>query len=423
MSLKDTAVSKLKQLEKYTKIDMLYLTRGGFWAAVSQITLSGATLLLTVAFAHYLSKDTYGQYKYILSVANILKILILSGIGGAALQSIARGYEGTLNYAFWQNIKWSALFFLAAGAGAIYYFFHGNSVLGISLLIIGCFSPFWTSTNLYSAYLTAKKDFRRNALYFDMLGNLFPYACLFLTMMLSNSVVLLVFVYFASNTLIGIILYIRILKIYKPNASVDLEMLHYSKHLSVMGIISVLSENIDSILVFHFIGPAQLAIYTFATGIPDQIKGPLQNLGNLMFPKFVERENKDIRAGMNNKILLLFISSIVMIVVYWFAAPYLYHWLFPKYMNSIFYSKIYALSLLWIISVPANTYLSAKKKIKEQYISTTLGFVAQVVLMLAGILYWGLLGLIIARVIIRLIIALIALVLYNTSSQEVISTP
>src|SRR5581483_9763038 len=114
MSLKDTAVSKLKQLEKYTKIDMLYLTRGGFWAAVSQITLSGATLLLTVAFAHYLSKDTYGQYKYILSVANILKILILSGIGGAALQSIARGYEGTLNYAFWQNIKWSALFFLAA---------------------------------------------------------------------------------------------------------------------------------------------------------------------------------------------------------------------------------------------------------------------------------------------------------------------
>jgi O-antigen/teichoic acid export membrane protein len=418
--LKNKAILFLKWLEKYIKTDMIYLAQGGFWAIVSQVTLSIATLLLTIAFAKYLSKDTYGQYKYILSVANIFKILILSGIGMATLQSVTRGYEGTLRYAFWQNIKWSALFFLGSGLGAIYYFFHGNSTLGISLLIIGCISPFWTSTNLYSAYLTAKKDFRRNALYFDIMGNLFPYACLFLTMVLTNNVVWLIFVYFASNTLIGLVLYVRILKIYKPNDKIDPEMLHYSKHLSVLGIIGILSENIDQIMVFHFIGPAQLATYTFAVGIPDQIKGPVQNLGNLMFPKFVQRENKDIRSGMNNKILLLFISSIFIIIVYWLAAPYLYEWFFPKYVGSIFYSKIYALSLLWIISVPANTYLSAKKKIKEQYASVTYGFIAQVALMSLGIIYWGLLGLIIARVIIRLMITFIALVLYNKASKEVL---
>lgn len=408
----------LRNLEKYTRTDMLYLAKGGFWVTLSQIILSVATLLLTIAFAHYLSKETYGQYKYIISVGSILKVFILSGIGVATLQSITKGYEGTLVYAFWQNIKWSFLFFIAAGIGSIYYFVNDNSVLGISLLIIGCFSPIWTSTNLYSSFLIAKKDFKRNAYYFDILGNIFPYLCLFLTITLTDNVIWLIFVYFASNTLIGVILFLRILKIYKPNNEVDPNMLNYSKHLSGLGVIGVLSENIDQILVFHFIGPAQLAIYNFAVAIPNQIKGPLQNLGNLMFPKFAERENKDIRSGMRNKIILLLISSIVIIITYWFTSPYLYKWFFPNYLNSVPYSKIYILSLLWIISVPANTYLSAKKKVKEQYISIILGFVAQITCMLIGIIYWGLLGLIISRVVIRLIITLIAIILFNTSSKE-----
>ncbi len=417
--LKNKAVGVFRYLEKYTKTDMLYLAKGGFWAIVSQITLSTATLLLTIAFAKYLSKETYGQYKYILSIAGTLKIFTLSGIGISTLQAVSKGHEGTLRYAFWQNIKWSVLFLLAAGAGAIYYFINGNSTLGISLLIIGCLSPIWASTNLYSSFLTAKKDFRRNAIYFDIIGNLFPYTSLFLTMILTDNVLWLIFIYFVSNTLIGLILYFRILKIYKPNNDVDPEILLYSKHQSFLGIIGTLSENIDQILVFHFIGPAQLAIYNFAIGLPNQIKGPLQNLGNLMFPKFVERDNKDIRAGMNNKIFLLFITSIFFIVIYWFTAPFIYKWFFPKYIDSIFYSRIYAVSLLWIVSVPPNTYLSAKRKTREQFNGLLYGFIVQVICMLIGMYYWGLMGLIGARVITRLVIALIALVLYDKASKEV----
>ncbi len=415
-SIREKGFRTLKWLERYAKIDMIYLARGSFWSTIGQVVSSLATFLMAIAFAHFVSKEAYGQYKYILSIGSILATFTMTGLGLATFESVSRGFEGTLHYAFWQNIKWSVLFFIGAAGTSIYYFVNGNASLGISILIVGCLWPIFSSTNFYSSYLTAKKDFRRIAIYFTIIGNLFPYLCLLLTIMRTSNPVVLVFVYFASNALIGLILYQRIVKIYKPNNKVDPNMMTYSKHLSLISILGGFSDNIDQILVFHFIGPVQLAIYNFATAIPNQIKGPIQNLGNLILPKFTERSDKEIKAGMSNKYMLLFITSVVFIATYWITAPYIFQIFFPKYMSSVFYSQIFSLSLLYMFSIPANAYLSAKKKIKEQYINSISGVIVQMILLTMGIMWWGLIGLVIARVIIRLVWAIIVIILYNKAS-------
>lgn len=410
----------LRWSEKYTKTDMLYLAKGGFWAILSQIVSSGATFGLAIAFAHFVSKDAYGQYKYVLSMASILATLTLSGIGTAVLQSVASGFEGTMHYAFWKNIRWSALYFLIALGVSIYYFAHENNFLGISFLIAGSLAPIIASTNLYNAYLVAKKDFRRSAIYYNIIGNLIPALAIFATMTLTQNPIWFVAVYFFSNTLIGIILYIRIKKLYSPNDAIDDKALAYGKHLSFIGILAGLADNLDQILVFHYIGGAQLAIYNFAVAIPSQIKGPMKGLAGLMFPKFAERTDKEIRAGMSNKILLLFIGALVAIICYFFAAPYIFGFFFPKYMESVLYSQIFALSLLWIIAIPADAYLVVKKKIKEQYIVNIVGSMLQIAVLLFGILWAGLLGLIIARVIIQLFWSILSIFLYEKASKNAI---
>lgn len=169
---------------------------------------------------------------------------------------------------------------------------HGNSTIGIAMLIMGSLLPFWNSTNLYCSYLEAKKDFRRSAVYFNIIGNLFPTFCLFVTILLTNNPLWLVIVYFASNTIIGIILYFRVVRIYKPNNKVDSGTLNYSKHLSLMGILGGIVSNLDQILIFHYVGAVDLAIYNFAVAIPSQIKGPMKGLASMIFPKFVERSNE-----------------------------------------------------------------------------------------------------------------------------------
>ncbi len=409
----------LKKSERVFKTDMIYLAKGGFWTIFSQIIISSSTLLLAIAFAHFVSKDTYGQYKYILSIASILGTFTLTGMGAAVLQAVNRGFEGTMDYAFWKNIVWSIPFFILSLGLSIYYFIHANISLGITFIVIGILSPFFNSTNFYNSYLDAKKDFRRSALYFGIVGNVFPYFCTFIAILLHASVLTLIIVYFASNTFIGAILYLRTVHIYKPNDKVDTSALSYSKHLSLISVLSVFADNIDQILVFHYIGAAELAIYNFAVAIPSQVKGPIKGLAGLIFPKFVSRSDTEIRSGMRNKYFLLFLTALGIIISYIFMAPYIFHIFFPNYVESIIYSQIFSISLLWIVSVPAETYFIAKKKIKEQYVGNILGSVLQIAFLFIGILYGGLLGLVIARVIIKICSSAINIILYEISSRPI----
>jgi O-antigen/teichoic acid export membrane protein len=417
--VKNKAFGLLKWSEKYTKTDMIYLAKGGFWAVSSQLAVSLTSFLLAIAFAHFISKDAYGEYKYVLSLASILSTLTLTGLATSVQHSTIRGFDGSLRYAFWQNIRWSTLFFLSSFAISVYYFVNQNTFLGGAFLIAGSLSPFFVSTNLYSQFLVAKKDFKRNAIYFNMIGNVLPSICLIVTMFLTSKSLYLILVYFASNTLVGIILYLRVINIYKPNNSIDPEMMGYGKHLSFINILNNVASNIDQVLVFHYIGAAQLAIYNFATAIPNQIKGPVKSLSDLIFPKFTERSDVEIKKGMKNKFLQLFIFSLLIIVVYIVVAPYIYQIFFPKYSESVFYSQIFSISLLWIVFVPTNTYLGAKRKIKEQYLANVSISIVQIFFVIIGVIFGGLIGLIVARILGRIAWGVINTIAFYYSLREV----
>jgi O-antigen/teichoic acid export membrane protein len=87
-------------------------------------------------------------------------------------------------------------------------------------------------------------------------------------------------------------------------------------------------------------------------------------------------------------------------------------------MDSVFYSQVFSLSLLWIIAIPADSYLLVKKKIKEQYIGNAVGSVIQIILLFLGILWGGLLGLVLARIGISLTNSALSIILYEISSKK-----
>ena len=154
----------------------------------------------------------------------------------------------------------------------------------------------------------------------------------------------------------------------KPDKTkTDKGMMRYAKHLSFMKILGGIANNIDKVLLFHFVGPIQLAIYSFAIAIPDQTKGPLKMLNTMIQAKFVTRTDESIRASMRNKMIWLAISSIAFIALYILIAPYFYGFFFPNYMDAVLYSQIYVVSMLGMIVSPAASYLVAKKKVKKQY--------------------------------------------------------
>ena len=218
--------------------------------------------------------------------------------------------------------------------------------------------------------------------------------------------------------MIGLTLYNRTVRIYKPNEKIDTGVIGYSKHLSAIGILGGLASNIDQVLIFHYIGAAPLAVYNFAAAIPNQLKGPVKSLAGLIFPKFTERSEAEIRTGMRNKFLLAFMGGVVIVIAYIIAAPYIFHIFFPKYIDAIKYTQILSLSLLAIVSIPAEVYFVAKQKIKEQYVANIVISVLQIAIMFVFVLWKGLWGVVFARVIIKILWSALNIFLYERGSKQ-----
>ena len=398
---------------------MVYLTRGSFWSTTGQVVTSFIVLGFAVLVAHFVPKDVYGEYKYIIAMVAILSSLSLTGLNAAVFQSVARGFDGALFEGFWINIRWSVLIFLGAFMLAIYYFLQGNATLALGVLIGGSLSPFLASANLSAIFLSAKKDFARSAIYFDIIENLSAIGLLAVTVLVTKNPLLLVAAYFVGNTLSTYLLYRRVVRVYNPDPSKrDPEMLTYGKHLSLMGVIGTIAGNIDQILLFHFAGPVELAIYNFATAIPDQSKGLFKALNTMLQAKFVHRPPEEIHASMRNKMLWLFISVCIAIALYILLAPYFFAFFFPNYVGSVPYSQLYALSLVSVVIAPAASYLAAKKKVKEQYLSGIAGAVMQIGLVVVGVVWFGLLGLVLSRVIFRIGNTLLTFALYDSAIRK-----
>ncbi|MHB1769835.1 MAG: lipopolysaccharide biosynthesis protein [Minisyncoccota bacterium] len=417
-TIKSRLSSLLHWSEKYTKIDMVYLARGSFWSIAGQVSASVIALGLSVVMARYVPKDVYGQYKYVLAIISVLSAFSLNGIGTAVLQSAARGFDGALADSFKANMRWSfAIFIGTLGLGG-YYLMAGNFVLGFGILLGGAVTPFLGSFNLYAPFLSGKKEFARQAWYADFVTNIIPALALIATALIAPRPLPLVAVYFIANLAATAYAYWRTArKLHRATAQHDPHMLHYGKHLSAIGILGGIAGNIDQLLLFHFTGATDLAIYNFATGIPDQIKGPLKMLDAMTQARFANRETADIRSSIRNKMFWMFIASIFIIGTYILVAPYLYLFLFPAYAVAIPYSQIYILSLFAMIASPAVSYLSAKKKIREQYIASVSISIFQIIVMSIGVIYWGLLGLIVARVLTRFFSGCSNFILYKITTK------
>jgi len=399
---------------RYFKTDMRYLLSGSFWSVIAQLSITVISFFLAYIVSRYISKEAYGIYKYVLSTVALISVFSLNSLGTAVFQSTARGHDGALQEGFKINLRWSAFVFAGSLAFAVWYFAHGNTTLAIGMLVAGSLSPFLTSANLGSSFLGGKKDFFRQSIYFGSVGNGLPLLALIATIFVTKDPLWLILVYSVTNVATSLYFYKRTVARYRPDSEKkDTGMLSYAKHLSVIGILGGIAGNIDHVLLFQNVGSAELAIYVFAISIVDQAKGPLKNLDAMMQARFANHSNQSIRQGMGNKFLWLFFFIGISVTAYILIVPYLFQYLFPAYIDAVPYSQIYVLSLFGLVFGPASSYLIAKKKIREQYINSVIGWSVQIILVALGILLWGLWGLVIARVISRLTMGGLAYILYR----------
>ena len=391
ISIKQKIYNFLRWTEKYTKTDMVYLAKGGFWLTLSKIIGIIVSFLLSIAFANLLSKNSYGTYKYVLSIAGILSVAALPGLNIALSRAIAKGREGIIKEAIKTKIKWSFLGFLASAILAAYYFYKNNFTLGAGFIIVALYIPLSEGIAVYGSYLQGKKSFKALSLA-NIANRIFTTTAIITALFISKNPLIIILAFFSSSAFIQLFLMWLVFRKQQLNKETDSETINFGKHLSLMSIIGSISNQFDKIIMWHFFGATQLAVYSFSLAPLNQLRTMLRSFGTLSLPKMAEKDKDTLKRTLPPKILKFSLILTGPTLLYILLAPYLYRLAFPQYLEAVKYSQILALSLLFYPASLIGTALTAQAQKKHLYIIRTLNPAVKMAMMAIFIPLWGIYG-------------------------------
>ncbi|MEX0910001.1 MAG: oligosaccharide flippase family protein [Candidatus Paceibacterota bacterium] len=360
-----------KWADKKLKTDTSYLLSGGLWLGINRSAAVISGIALSIAFANLLPKDVFGTYQFILSLASICGAFTFTGMRIVVKRAAARGNENALAEGFRTHLKWSIGIALTAFAGALYYFVNENNTLAVSLLIVGSLAPFRESFRLYSSFLSGRGEFKK-LVTLGFFRKILPTASLLLVLLVTDNPVLLVLTYFVSNTIAVGSIYLKVRRAYHGDEPLEKTALQYGKHISAIQILGMIAGNIDKILVFHYLGAAQLAIYAFALLLPRHLRSFHQILNPLVFRKVSTMSIPALKRAMPHKAKLVFIGSIIIASAYIVTAPFIYGLLFPQYTDAVLFSQVLALGILFSPAALYKPVFGAHLKTRQSYAMQTI---------------------------------------------------
>lgn len=391
---------------------MVYLVKGGSWLGSSKIIGSLTSFILALAFANMLPKESYGIYKYVLSIIGILAIIALPGINISLARSIARGFEGSYFKALKIKFKWSLIGLICGLFISGYYFFINNKIVGICLLTGSLAFPLLNGVLIYGPYLQGKKSFRKLSVY-NSLYSIFLTFSLIIALLITKKVLFTIIVYFCASVIIQLIIFKQVFRYAALNDKTEEETISFGKHLSLMEVFANIAGQIDKILLWHYLGAAQLAVYSFALAPVDQIRTLFRTINPLALPKFASNEPELLKKSLTKKIIALAILIILIIIFYIILIPFAFNVLFKQYMDSVKYTKLYSLILIFYPFSLFGTALTAQAQKKALYILKISEPIIKITLMAVLIPFFGIFGAVITLVISSGISGLIALCFFK----------
>jgi O-antigen/teichoic acid export membrane protein len=381
----------LRWSEQYTHTDMVYLAKGGGWLTGDTLATMAVTFGIALAFGNLVPKNVYGTYKFVLSITSILSIATLPGMKKAVTRAVAQGADSTIFSALKERLQWGILSTLGSLGVSGYYLWQANQELAVAFALVAFLIPLFQSFDLYKPLFDGKKRFDAHAKY-DVLTRVTAGAALVTTIFLTDNLFWILLTYFGSWAIVKMSIFYYATNRFIENAENNKKSLTYGKHLSLMRVMNKIANNLDKILLFHFLGATQLAIYSFAKAIPEQGKSILKSLSTLAFPKFTNRSESELQNQLLQKIGIFILVLIPAIIIYWFVAPYLYQIFFPEYTSSIFFSQIYAFSLLGTATLIPKTALLAKGDTKKLYIFNLVGGLFHISILIVLVFFFGIIG-------------------------------
>ncbi len=398
--------AKTKLLNRFSSkfnVDAGYFLSGGFWLLFAQGSTILGSLLVAVLFANYLSENDYGIYRYIIGLSVLFSTFSLTGINQAILQAASRGHRRFLQESTSVTFKWGIGIVFFSLCGAIYYYLQDNNILAVGCLLIAIFQPLSQLFLNTLSFLYGETRYAEGAL-MQAVKSIAVSGSSLLALFFTQNILVLIATYLAAQGIFSACCYL----FYRPRSETLLKTeqvvwnkyISFAKHSSYRNIFSGVAYRLDAIVIFQFLGAAELALFSIATLLPEQIRGSFKNLQTLLLPKYTQHEsNEIIKKSVPWRSAQLFVALSVFSLCFIAIVPFVYELLFPKYLDAIPYVQLLALTFPASIYLIPHSALQAQQMEKELYTYQILISILQVFFLGILVFYFGLLGAIISRII------------------------
>jgi O-antigen/teichoic acid export membrane protein len=269
-------------------------------------------------------------------------------------------------------------------------------------LITSLAIPFWEAPGIYVTYLQGKTRFDLLNTY-DVVSQFVTIGAVTATIFFTDNVLILLSVYLASWGIIRLVLFYLTVRQFPPNTLRDPTLISYGTHLTVMQAAAATAMIADKALLWHFLGPVAVAVYTFAQAIPLRAASVLKIVNRLAFPKMAAQEYGVLKQSLPRKIGILFIFGMICAFAYIALAPILFKIFFPQYMDAVFYTQIAAFLIPLQPFSLLSSALSAQAKKTSLYLFHFGNPVLRIAIFAISIPLWGLMGAVVALILAKII--------------------
>lgn len=334
----------LLKIGEYLGLDLKYFVTNQLILSVATAVSALSGFLLSVLLARFVDKTTFGQYSLVLSIVTTLGFTGIYGLRSILPFEISKGREGfysqAVKYSLFGSLAGS-LFLIGCG---LYYLKPDKPELFTSFLAAAVLFPFTNSFVFYQGVLTAKNMFVKQSL-FSIIKSIIPTIAVAVVVLTKPVAFWLVTVGLLFQALVDLVFTKKTLSSMKNNKKSP-EGLRYGLRLSGIWLLPMATANLDKILIAKVLGFEALAVYTFATLIPQQITNFLKNFQPLAIYKIGGMEKSQIKKDLPRKSLHLLFFIFPVIVLYVLVSPFIFKFFYPTYLESIPYSQIYAFGIL-----------------------------------------------------------------------------
>lgn len=333
-----------------------------------QFVVSLLAFALTYVLANFVSEEVVGQYRFILAAYASISVFALGGLTTALTQSVASGKFGSYHEAV--SIKWRyGLIGTIAFAALAGYFIlakdHDANFI-VALVLAGVALPALETSSLYSAYLSGIAAFRRVA-FALVINRLVVSTTVIILALYQPALTLLIGGYFVSQLVVNYFFHRQVGREITREADVDTEMLPYAKHMTAMALVSVLSSQLDKIVLFFFFGPVALASFWVASVLPQEVGRVVSLVVSTFFPRMVRVESVTAIQTVRKLYWLSLAVTLLISFAYSLVDEYIFALFLPNYAEFATMSAVLMFAYAVVPHLFVWNIFTAKKMVKELY--------------------------------------------------------